>query len=58
MGYGVKNVFDPSCCGRDRCCFRRKFSWLMLYPKFAKFFGGALALGGLAVLATKAVEKK
>ncbi|HDY7489309.1 TPA: lecithin retinol acyltransferase family protein [Vibrio vulnificus] len=27
-------------------------------PKFAKFLGGALALGGLAVLATKAVEKK
>ncbi|CSB19652.1 H-REV 107-likeprotein [Vibrio cholerae] len=27
-------------------------------PKFAKFLGGALALGSLAVLATKAVEKK
>ncbi|EKO3549517.1 lecithin retinol acyltransferase family protein [Vibrio fluvialis] len=27
-------------------------------PKFANFLGGALALGGLAVLATKAVEKK
>lgn len=27
-------------------------------PKFAKFLGGAIALGGLAVLASKAVEKK
>lgn len=27
-------------------------------PKFAKFLGGAVALGGLAVLITKAIEKK
>ncbi|MDF9401348.1 lecithin retinol acyltransferase family protein [Vibrio sp. 1180_3] len=27
-------------------------------PKFAKFLGGAVALGGLAVLVTKAIEKK